>query len=134
MNYSQRFQNDDRWEKKAKDCIDDEKKMSRILEKCYSFLNKNAFSKVRDSLWLLYNYVKDSIKGRYKTYSIVNLTLAVAAIVYVVSPFDFLNDYIPLIGFTDDISVVLWAAKALKDELNSYSYWKNNQSPESSTC
>lgn len=32
MNYSQRFQNDDRWEKKAKDCIDDEKKMSRILE------------------------------------------------------------------------------------------------------
>lgn len=134
MNYSQRFQNDDRWEKKAKDCIDDEKKMSRILEKCYSFLNKNAFSKVRDSLSLLYNYVKDSIKGRYKTYSIVKLTLAVAAIVYVVSPFDFLNDYIPLIGFTDDISVVLWAAKALKDELNSCSYWKNNQSPESSTC
>ncbi len=134
MNYSQRFQNDDRWEKKAKDCIDDEKKMSRILAKCYSFLNKNAFSKVRDTLSLLYNYVKDSITGRYKTYSIVKLTLAVAAIVYVVSPFDFLNDYIPLIGFTDDISVVLWAAKSLKDELNSYSCWKNNQSHNFSSC
>ncbi len=92
MNYSQRFQNDDRWEIKANDCIDDEKKMSRILAYCYSFLNKNAFSKVRDTLSLLYNYVKDSITGRYKTYSIVKLTLAVAANLYVVSPFDFLND------------------------------------------
>lgn len=32
MNYSQRFQNDDRWEKKAKDCIDDEKKCLAFLK------------------------------------------------------------------------------------------------------
>ncbi len=126
MSYSKRFQNDSRWKRKAKDCISDEKKMSRLLQRCKSLLNKDVFSKAKDSLKSFYEYIKDSTSGRYKNYSVAKLTLVIAAVIYVVSPLDFLPDYIPFIGFTDDVSIVVWTAKTMKEEINAYRSWKNN--------
>ena len=43
----------------------------------------------------------------------------IGAVIYVVTPFDFLPDFIPP-GLIDDLSIVAWALKEASDELENY--------------
>jgi uncharacterized membrane protein YkvA (DUF1232 family) len=40
--------------------------------------------------------------------------------VYFISPFDFIPDVLPFIGFTDDLALVLWVGKSIKSELDEF--------------
>lgn len=111
INYAQKFQEDNIWLKKANELINDKEGMTDLLEKVKSYFNKKEFSKVSDSLKLVITYVKDCVTGKYKMFSMVKLTLALASIIYIVTPLDFLSDFTPLIGFTDDIAIFSYDTK-----------------------
>lgn len=108
------------WIGKAADYVGNPSKMLELVKDAKSLLGKVGLSDVLDDLTLLIDYVTDIAKGRYKGYSIVKLTIAVAAIIYVVSPIDLIPDAIPVMGFTDDVTVILWAMKQIHDELQKY--------------
>lgn len=63
----------------------------------------------------------------------VKLTLALASIIYIVTPLDFLSDFTPLIGFTDDIAIFSYDTKKIKEEIEGYASIKNNTTRISST-
>lgn len=69
---------------------------------------------------ILIAYIRDVTMGRYKDYSAKNLALAIAALIYLVSPADFLPDLMPLIGWTDDVAVLSFALQQLAEELDKY--------------
>ncbi len=52
------------------------------------------------------------------------LLLAVAGIIYFVSPLDLIPDFIPVIGYLDDISVLLWIANSAKGDLEEFEEWE----------
>lgn len=52
------------------------------------------------------------------------LLLAVAGIIYFVSPLDLIPDFIPVIGYLDDISVLLWIANSAKSDLEDFEEWE----------
>lgn len=60
-------------------------------------------------------------KGRYKMSFATNLFL-ILGIVYVVTPFDF--DWIPFIGWIDDIAVVIFLIKRLQKETQRFNRHK----------
>jgi uncharacterized membrane protein YkvA (DUF1232 family) len=35
-------------------------------------------------------------------------------------PFDFIPDFLPFIGFADDLAIVVWVGKAIKEELDEF--------------
>ena len=74
---------------------------------------------MKDTLILMKDYLYDVTTGRYKGYEVKKLIVIVGAIIYVVTPFDFLPDFIPP-GLIDDISIVAWALKEASDELEKY--------------
>lgn len=86
-----------------------------------------SFKEVGDILKLQVAYVTDIAKGNYKDYDKANWVIIVAALLYVVSPIDFIPDFIPGLGWTDDISVILYVFKKMGDELDLYQLWKNKQ-------
>lgn len=107
------------WLSKATDYIKNPEKLSELLEKVKKLFGKEGLKDVLDDLKLLYNYVHDIVTGSYKDYNKAKLAIAVAALIYVVSPIDIIPDFLPG-GFIDDVAIIGFAIKQLHDELEKY--------------
>ncbi len=69
---------------------------------------------------LLSDLVKAYIQGSYQKLPTKTLIKILAVLAYFVSPFDFIPDVLPLIGFTDDLALILWVVKSVKGELDEF--------------
>lgn len=68
--------------------------------------------------------VGDVLRGRYPAIGPGKLgALAVLTTVYLLSPFDVLPDFFPVVGWTDDTAVLLWFLAGLTRESGRYVEW-----------
>ena len=111
------------WLGKAKLYAFNPKKMKDLLLQLGYYLSKNGLSEVKDTLLLIRDYLHDVSTGIYKDYEVKKLVIIIAAIIYVVTPIDFLPDFIPP-GWIDDVSIVAWAIKEASEELERYKNYK----------
>lgn len=107
------------WLSKATAFIQNPERLTGLLEKVKKAFGKEGLAEVLDDLKMLYNYVHDIATGTYTDYSKAKLAIAVAALIYVVSPIDLIPDFLPG-GFIDDVAIVGFAIKQLHDELEKY--------------
>ena len=56
--------------------------------------------------------------------SVGTIIAVISAILYLVTPFDLIADYIPVIGLVDDAAVILFCAFMVKSDLDDYAEWK----------
>lgn len=108
-----------KWLNRSNSMVGNKAKLVVLAGKLAVYLKKGGLAKVKADLLLLWAYLNDIIKGNYQDYSKGSLSLAIAAILYVVSPLDIIPDLLPL-GFLDDISIVTWAMSQLSTELEKY--------------
>jgi len=64
--------------------------------------------------------MKAYIQGTYRKLPAIALAKIAAVLIYFISPFDFIPDVLPIIGFTDDLALVLWVGKSIKTELDEF--------------
>ena len=64
--------------------------------------------------------VKAYNQGTYRKLPAIALAKIAAVLIYFISPFDFIPDVLPIIGFTDDLALVLWVGKSIKNELDEF--------------
>jgi uncharacterized membrane protein YkvA (DUF1232 family) len=64
--------------------------------------------------------IKAYIQGTYRKLPAIALAKISAVLIYFISPFDFIPDVLPIIGFTDDLALVLWVGKSIKNELDEF--------------
>ena len=64
--------------------------------------------------------IKGYVQGTYTKLPLVTLVKITAALLYFVMPFDFIPDFLPLVGVADDLAIVVWVGKAIKDELDEF--------------
>ena len=107
------------WLQKARVYAFNPKKMKGLLLQLGKYVTKNGLSGVKENLLLMKDYLFDVTTGKYKDYDIKKLLVIIGAVIYVVTPFDFLPDFIPP-GLIDDLSIVAWALKEASDELEKY--------------
>jgi uncharacterized membrane protein YkvA (DUF1232 family) len=89
---------------------------------CY---NNDKYSEASELFQNHYVYtfslmIKAYVKGEYKKLPAKTLVKIVAVLLYFVSPFDFIPDLLPIIGFTDDLALLLWVANSIKTELDEF--------------
>lgn len=118
MNFVDKFKKG-KWFDKSNSMLADKSKVLSVLSILGRYMKKGGLKEVREQLGLLYHYISDIMHGTYDKYSGPALTLALAAILYVVSPLDILPDLIPF-GFVDDIAIVSWAIAKMDEELKKY--------------
>ena len=118
MNFVEKFKKG-KWLSKSNSLLADKSKVLSVLSILGRYMKKGGLKGIREQLVLLYYYISDVIQGKYKNYSGPSLTLALAAILYVISPLDILPDLIPF-GFVDDIAIVTWALTKMELEINKY--------------
>ena len=107
------------WLQKARVYAFNPKKMKELLLQLGKYVSKNGLSSVKENLLLMKDYLYDVTTGKYKDYDVKKLLVIIGAVIYVVTPFDFLPDFIPP-GLIDDLSIVAWALKEASAELEKY--------------
>lgn len=99
------------------DHINDEAVRSK-LNKAYPTF-KQVFENVRE----LYALFKDSVKGNYQLHT-ANIAIIGGGLLYFVLPTDLIPDFIPFIGYLDDLAVLTTIMVTLKGEIDDYRTWK----------
>lgn len=73
----------------------------------------------------LVSLLKDWHRGAYTKVPAHSIVLAVAALLYFLSPLDTIPDFMGALGFTDDAAVVLFVLKTIQNEIHRYRDWKS---------
>jgi uncharacterized membrane protein YkvA (DUF1232 family) len=89
-----------------------------------------SLAALRDDLELLQGLCLAWWRGEYRAVSRQALLAVVAALLYFVTPMDALPDWLPAIGFVDDLAVLAWVLRTWRDELAAFQAWRMAQSPE----
>lgn len=102
-------------------------------------LLSQAFAKLRDKatkenlqrdflpkLNLFLRMIRAYASGEYKELPTTALIKIVAAVVYFVMVIDFIPDFIPVLGFADDLAVILWVYKSIDDQMLQFQEWENS--------
>jgi uncharacterized membrane protein YkvA (DUF1232 family) len=66
--------------------------------------------------------VKDAIKLRYSLSNKTKTTMLIT-LFYIITPFDAIIDTIPFVGYIDDIFIIDFIYKVLKEEVDNYALW-----------
>ncbi len=82
-----------------------------------------ALKKVLENVRELYALFKDSIKGDYKLHP-ANVAMIGGGLLYFLLPADLIPDFIPLVGYLDDLAVLTTIMNSLKGEINEYKSWR----------
>jgi uncharacterized membrane protein YkvA (DUF1232 family) len=79
---------------------------------------------LRSKVRLLWMVLRDYANGSYRKVPWRAVAALAAAVVYVVTPFDLVPDFLVPLGFTDDILAIAMTWGLVKRELRTYCEWK----------
>ena len=122
MDYSKNFKKGS-WAAAGRYYATHPKKLKDLFEKAKKYASKEGLKAVKDEFLFICQYIRDVFTGRYKEYNVLNLTVIIGALVYVVTPADFLPDFLPLAGLVDDAAILMWATHEFADELDRYRFY-----------
>ena len=88
------------------------------INKAYPALKK-ALGNVSE----LYSIFKDTVNGHYSL-DPTHLAMIGGGLLYFILPADFIPDFIPFIGYIDDLAVLTTIMNSLKEEISEYRDWK----------
>ncbi|MGY8977665.1 MAG: YkvA family protein [Cytophagales bacterium] len=80
---------------------------------------------------LFLRMIKKSFSGEYSSFSNKTLLSLVFGLLYFVTPMDVVPDFIPLLGFSDDLSIIYFIIKNFKSDIEAFKVWELNQQPVS---
>ncbi|RZL66985.1 MAG: DUF1232 domain-containing protein [Pedobacter sp.] len=89
--------------------------------------NKGDLEGVWNKLLLLFAISKDYVGGHYTEIPKRSIISILGGIVYFLSPIDIVPDFIPVLGFVDDVFILNLVYKQVLKDLEKYKVWKDNQ-------
>jgi uncharacterized membrane protein YkvA (DUF1232 family) len=113
-------------EKYAKNLLDDPVSVESMAQKAQEKLRRNGvkLGDVKQGLGVLIRLLRAWSGGKYSGISISSLLIVAGTVFYFLNPFDAIPDFFPIIGFTDDISLIAFAISRLKGEFDKFEEWE----------
>lgn len=113
--------------KEAEKLIDDKEKTNKKLDEAFkkASANKGKLEEVWNYLQLFFSISRDYINGNYREVPKGSIIAIIGALIYFLSPIDLIPDFIPVIGYIDDIFVLGLVFSQVKSDLEEYEIWKN---------
>jgi uncharacterized membrane protein YkvA (DUF1232 family) len=79
--------------------------------------NKGEISGLTAKVKLFILMIRAYVKGEYTEVPLKSIVLILAGLIYFINPFDLISDFIPGIGYIDDITIILWILKSVEDDV-----------------
>lgn len=91
------------------------------------FSSEGPLSKYIEEAKVLISVVSDYWNGSYRAIPYYSLAAIVVTLLYVLTPIDLIPDFIPVIGFIDDMTVFGVCLLFVTQDLQAYKEWKQSQ-------
>lgn len=118
----------------ASSTLDKPQKTLNLLDKVrekYSAVSLPKLTDLKSEMEVAMAMVKDYAKGTYRKVPWQSMLSIVGAFIYFLNPFDLVPDFIPLKGFLDDATVLVYVLHSLKEDLEQYEEWKKGEGDDS---
>jgi len=83
------------------------------------------------SIWkdikMMLSLLKDYVRGNYRETPWSVIASITGALIYFISPIDVIPDFIPVVGYVDDLAVITLALSFAEDDLRAYRKWLSTQ-------
>jgi uncharacterized membrane protein YkvA (DUF1232 family) len=118
-----------RYESRAAELLADPEKTRSLVEQAQKKGQRSgALTGYWEDFVTLTRMVRAYVDGTYRTVPWRTILVATAAIVYFVSPIDFIPDFLAGIGLVDDMAVLAWTLGAIQTALADFRAWQASQS------
>lgn len=118
----------------AEDLVKNPQGLKFKLAKAKEKLNKqsvmDSLGKYVDDLKTLMRLLSAWISRKYTGVETQTIVYTVVAVVYFVTPTDFVPDFVLGLGFVDDIAVLTWVLEKIRDDVNKFKEWEKNKNKE----
>lgn len=84
----------------------------------------NKFKQLFDVALTLVRLVRAYATGEYRAIENKTIISGLAVLLYVLSPIDLVPDFIPVVGFLDDLSLVSWFLSKFQVEITRFREWE----------
>lgn len=116
--------------RRASGILDDPKRFRKLaaaaMEKVKEIRNDSeGMQTLKDQVNTFVRMVRSYQNGDYQRTPWKSLLLMTAGIIYFVSPLDLIPDFIPVLGFMDDITVVVWILNSIRKDVEKYEEWED---------
>jgi uncharacterized membrane protein YkvA (DUF1232 family) len=115
--------------RRASGILHDPKRLRRLaaaaMEKLKELRNDSeGMHTLKEQVNTFVRMIRSYQTGDYQRTPWKSLLLITAGIIYFVSPLDLIPDFIPVLGFMDDITVVLWILNSVGRDVEKYEEWE----------
>jgi uncharacterized membrane protein YkvA (DUF1232 family) len=98
-----------------------------VVHKLQSVGFRGNLTEFQNGVQLMIRMVRAYASGEYRDISWKSFVSIVAVLIYFVSPIDLIPDFLPVIGITDDVALVLWLLKTMGGEVAKFSAWEKKR-------
>ncbi len=109
----------------------DPTKVAELLEEAQKKAKREEkrLGEIWEHLQALVRLVAAWVHGRYTVIPWKTIVLAIASIVYFVNPFDLILDFIPAVGYLDDITVIGFVMNSIRKDIDRFLNWERSADP-----
>jgi uncharacterized membrane protein YkvA (DUF1232 family) len=115
---------------RAKSYAQDPKALRELVEKAArkaKSIPKAPFAELWAYLQAMLRLIRAYYRGEYRDVKIANLVLIIGAIIYVLDPLDLIPDWIPVLGFLDDATILAFAVQKTRQTLDDFTTWETTR-------
>jgi len=118
-----------RSESKASVILKDKSKANDTIKEALgkAVTNKGQLEGVWAKMVLLFAVAKDYVNGDYTEIPKRSIIAILGGLIYFLSPIDVVPDFVPVLGFIDDVFVLNLVYKQVLKDLEKYKIWKDAQ-------
>ena len=114
---------------RAKGILEDHKRLRRLVAAAVDKLrdlrnDTECMQTLKNQANTFVRMLRSYQAGNYRRTPWKSLLLVTAGIIYFVSPLDLVPDFIPVLGFMDDISVLLWIVNSVRGDVEKFQEWE----------
>lgn len=117
---------------RSKEFIDNNEKIKSLLNNVKGKIlsmtedgeERNAFIA---NIKMVVRMIQSHVNGSYSSFSTRSILLLIFSLVYFITPLDMIPDIVPVLGFTDDISVLYFVLQSLASDIEKYRQWEEMQ-------
>ncbi|HEX3016061.1 MAG TPA: YkvA family protein [Desulfobacteria bacterium] len=114
---------------KARKLIENPEEAKAVLAKAVKKAEqaKGPLHQLWEELQLMFCLIRDWMKGTYRQVSLGTVVAIFGALLYFISPVDLIPDFIPGLGYIDDVFVIGLVIKQVRDDLQTYKQWRDGK-------
>jgi uncharacterized membrane protein YkvA (DUF1232 family) len=83
---------------------------------------------LKEKIGVFMRMAKAYVAGKYRFIPWKVMATLLAALIYFLNPFDFVPDFIPVLGLGDDFAVLMWVYHSIAHDVARFLAWEKTQS------